>query len=79
MAKVINLSSHSNVDLARVMREVDLHEQIFPKLRTLELESFCNIITGMVHFWCKDYQLDELWLMDIMKTSLARRQHSQRS
>ena len=79
MAKVINLSSHSNVDLARIMREVDLHEQIFPKLRTLEPESFRNIITGMIHFWCKDYQLDELWLMDVMKTSLARRQHSKRS
>lgn len=79
MAKVINLSSHSNVDLARIIREVDLHEQIFPKLRALEPESFCNIITGMVHFWCKDYQLDELWLMDVMKTSLARRQHSKRS
>ena len=79
MAKVINLSSRSNVDFARVMREVDLHEQIFPKLRTLEPESFCNIITGMVHFWCKDYQLDELWLMDVMKTSLADRQYSKRS
>lgn len=79
MAKVVNMKPRSKVDFTRVMRDVDLHEQIFPKLRVLEPESFCSIITGMIHFWCKDYQVDELWLMDIMKTSMVRRQHSERS
>ena len=59
-----------------LLRTVNLHEEIYPKLRALDPTSFCSIISGMVHFWCRDYGIDELWLMDVMKTSLADRQHS---
>ena len=79
MAKIIQKKTAYRLVGDDLLRTVDLHEEIYPKLRVLDPTSFCSIITGMVHFWCRDYGIDELWLMDVMKDSLDRRHNPERS